>query len=169
MEVTGYMFRHTLRELTHQRDIAAGQFSESLYAFEGDDTPHPDDLMSTYSMCEAKIAQLQTAQHEYNLRVKVEVQGREMSLSEAVKRVGGAGRAEKMWRSCAKDNGRDRYSRRETTRKADEERAVRQVSITDAMNRAKAAAKFASALRMAIETGNATKIEIEGLDPALFD
>lgn len=169
MEVTGYMFRHTLRELTHQRDIAAGQFSEALYAFEGDETPSPVDLMQTYRDCEDRIARLQTAQQEYNLLVKVEVQGRTMSLSEAVKRVGGAGRAEKMWRSCAKDNGRPRYGGRDLTRKADEERAQRQVSITDAMNHAKVAAKFASALRMAIETGNATKVEIEGLDPALFD
>lgn len=169
MKVTGYKLQHTLRELTHQRDIAAGQFTESLYAFVDDDKPNPVKLMETYRDCEDKIAKLQTAQQRYNLAVGVEVLGEKMTLSQAIKLVGGAGRAEKMWRSCAKGTGTDRYSYRNNTRSKDEEQAKRQVSVEDAMLYARKAAKFASALRMAIQVGNATEVEIEGLEPSTFE
>lgn len=169
MKVTGYKLQHTLRELKHQRDIAAGQFSESLYAFEDETKPSPTSLMDTYQDCEAKIARIETAQQRYNMAVQVDVQGVSMPLSEAIKRIEGAGRAEKMWRTCAKDTGRDTYSLRETPRSKDEERAKRQVSVEDAMTFARKAAKFASALRMAVQVGNATEVEIEGLEPSAFE
>lgn len=169
MEVTGYKLQHTVRELTHRRDIAASQFSESLYKFEGDSTPSPTFFMEIYLDCEQKIARLQTAQQRYNLAVEVDVDGNKMTLSEAIKRVGGAGRAEKMWRSCASDKGRDRYHTREITRSKDEIRAERQVSVGTAMELARTAAKFASALRTAIQVGNATTLEVEGLEPSLFE
>lgn len=168
MKVTGYKFQHVLRELAHTRDIAATQFDEGLWVFEGEDKPNPQELMKTYNDTEMKIARLQTAQAEYNLQVMVTVNGEGMSLSEAVKRVGGAGRMEKMWRSVAKNTGRDRFDRYERTRKNDEVRATRTVSVSDAINLAREAAKFASALREAIQVGNATEIDMK-LDPSLFE
>lgn len=169
MLVTGYKLQHTLRELKSQRDIAASQFSESLFAFPDENKATPTALMDAFNSAEEKLAALETAQQRYNQSVEVTVLGRKMSLSQAIKRVGGAGRAEKMWRTCASDKGRDRYSSRDMTRNKDEERATRQISVEDAMQKAKEAGRFASALRAAIAEANSTKIEIEGLDAALFE
>ena len=155
MKVTGYKLQHTLRELSHTRDIAAGQFDSSLKFFPGDEKGDPKAVMAAYLEAEAKIARLQTGQALYNLKVQVDVLGKRMTLSEAVKLVGGAGRAEKMWRSVAAP-------------KKDPIIAQRTITPMEAAALAKEAARWASALREAIQTGNAVEVEIE-LDTALFE
>jgi hypothetical protein len=77
---------------------------------------------------------------------------------------------EKMWRSIAAPR-KDRYSSfdREMTRDKDQERAQRTVSFQEAGERAQQAARFASALREAIQVANATEVEIESLTPDLFE
>lgn len=167
MKITGYKFQHTLRELGHARDIAAGQFDDSLKVFPGETKPSPDAVMTAYMDAEAKIAKLQTAQAQYNLTVQVKVLDKRMSLSEAVKQVGGAGRAEKMWRSVAAPK-KDRYAMDYDTRDPDVLVSQRTISVEAAALRAKDAARWASALREAIQVGNATVVEIE-LDAGLFE
>ena len=85
-----------------------------------------------------------------------------MSLHEAVKRVGGAGRAEKMWRTASSSTGRDKWERRQLTRAEGEVRAVRSVSIQTSMENARTASKYASALREAIQVANGKTLELEG-------
>jgi len=167
MKVTGYKFQHALRELGHARDIAAGQFNDSLKVFPGDKKLEPQTIMASYLKAETQIAKLQTAQAQYNLRIMVTVLGKRMTLSEAVKLVGGAGRVEKMWRSVAAP-AKDRYSSDNDTRDATAIVAVKTITTIEAAALAKQAARWASALREAIQTGNATEIEIE-LDGALFE
>lgn len=167
MQVTGYRFQHALRELGHARDIAAGQFDDSLKVFPGETKARPQDIMKTYLDAEGKIARLQTGQAIYNLKVRVKVLDQAMTLSEAVKLVGGAGRAEKMWRSVAAPV-KDRYGYDRDTRDATAIVSEKTISTNEAAVLAKAAARWASALREAIQTGNATEIDIE-LDPALFE
>lgn len=167
MKITGYRLQHTLRELAHTRDIAAGQFDDSLKVFPGEMKARPQDIMTAYLDAEGKIARLQTGQALYNLKVQVDVLGKRMTLSEAVKLVGGAGRAEKMWRSVAAPK-KDRYSYERDTRDATAVVATATVTTAEAATLAKEAARWASALREAIQTGNATEIEME-LDPALFE
>lgn len=168
MKVTGYMLQNTLRELQHTRDMAASQFDGSLKAFDGEEDKDPRAVMAAYLDAEARIATIQTAQARYNLEVVVPVVGfKVMSLSEAVKRVGGAGRAEKMWRSAAVSK-KDDYSYHKDSRSKDEEYAKNTITPQEALDLAKKAAKFASALREAIQVGNSKELEIEGLDPALF-
>ena len=169
MKVTGYKLQHALREMAHVRDIAAQHFSEGLRVFKGDEYVHPEKAMAMFIAAENKIARLQTAQAQYNLAVTVDVQGETMPLAQAVKLVGGAGRSEKMWRSCAKDTGKDRYSYRENTREAGVKVAQRTVSVDDATAHAKTAAKRASALREAIQVGNATGMDVDGLTPEDFE
>lgn len=167
MKVTGYKFQHALRELGHARDIAAGQFDNSLMKFPGEDKPKPQALMVAYAEAEAKIARLQTAQADYNLRVKVLVLDKTMTLSEAVKLVGGAGRAEKMWRGVAAPK-KDRYGYDHDTRDPDVLVAQKTISVEEAAALAKKAARWASALREAIQVGNATEMEFQ-LEEALFE
>ena len=172
MKTTGYKLRHAIREAEHIKNIAAGQWDDSLHAFPGEDETKaaPQVLMAKYVECENRLAALQLAQTRYNLAVTVTVQGQPMTLCEAVKRVGGAGRAEKMWRAASSAEKKDRYGyNRDLTRNSTEIRAVRTISIEAALLEAKRAARYASALREAIEVGNSTEVEIENLDSSLFE
>jgi len=101
MKITGYKLQHTLRELAHRRDTAAARFDKVLWKFEDQDKATPQQIMKAYRDAEVTIAKLQTAQGRYNLAITVNVLSETMTLAEAVKRVGGAGRMEKMWRSIA--------------------------------------------------------------------
>lgn len=172
MKITGYKLRHAIREAEHIKNLAASQWDDSLHAFpdEMEKKASPTALMAKYRECENRLAQLMLAQTRYNLAVEVEVLGERMTLCEAVKRVGGAGRAEKMWRAAAGGEKKDRYSyRNDLVRNATEVRAVRTISIEDALEQAKRAARYAAALREAIEVGNSTEVDIEGLAPSLFE
>lgn len=170
MKVTGYQLRHAIREAEHMKNLAASHWDDSLFLFEGEEKATPGLLMAKYDTCEDRLARLQTAQARYNLKVEVDVQGTKMTLCEAVKRVGGAGRAEKMWRTAAGGEKKDRYTQdRERVRNVDEIRAQRAIDVEEALRHASRAAKYAAALRQAIEIGNSTEVKIEDLDPSLFE
>jgi len=169
MKVTGYQLQHAVREWGHALAIVNKQWKDSLFAFPGEEGTSPQALMERFRAYENKIAALQTAQARYNLAVTLHVQGVEMTLCEAVKKVSGAGRAEKMWRSAATDTGRDKYSGREMTRREGEIVAVRQVSEETATAAARRAGRYASDLRAAIQVANATEVEIEEVSVDLFN
>jgi len=169
MKVTGYKLLHAMREAINTRDIASEQFKKSLMVFKGDEREDPKKLMDIFWEAERRISAIQTAQMRYNLDIVVNVLGTGMALAEVIKSVGAAGRREKMWRSCAKGTDRDRYGYREDTRNKDEEKAMRTVSVEDAIALAKDASKYAAALREAIAVGNSTEIEVENLTPDLFE
>jgi hypothetical protein len=167
MKVNGYRLQHALRELEHAREVAAQQFNDNILQFASatDNLPLPE-VFARFTRLEKLIARLQTAQTTYNLAVTVTVLGESMPLLQAVKLVGGAGRAEKMWRETVKGKKNDRYSYSEATRNKDAEYAQRAVTVDEAMKHAQHAARVASALREAIQVGNATEVELEGLDEA---
>jgi hypothetical protein len=170
MKVTGFLLREALRRWELRRDTAASQFESSLMRFPDEDKPAPDSLATAFVDAEHAISCLQVAQARYNLLVTIEVMGAVMPLCQGVKRLGGAGRLDKLWRSAVGEK-KDRYGMRdEHTRRADETRAVRVMSIPDAMVRANRAAVFAGALRAAIAKGNGTEIPTSDLllDPALL-
>ena len=170
MKVTGYTLREAIKRWELRRDTAATQFTKALNKFDGEIKASPDDVMKDFNRAEDALSSLQTAQAAYNLANRVQVQAKVMTLGEAVKRIGGAGRAEKMWRVAAAGK-KDRYGSNdaETVRNKDEIRAIAVVSTNHAMTCAHEAAKFASALREAIGVGNAQALEIESLFPALFE
>lgn len=169
VKVTGYKLQGVLRELTARKDVLSAQFEDSRFVFSGENKPNPVALGTEILALERQIASLQTVQSAYNLQVVVLVQGAPMTLAEAVKTVGGAGRIEKMWRSYAKSTGsEDRYGMRTSlTRSKDDEKAERAVSHEEAAAIAKTSGQFASALREAIQLGNAKEVELE-LDESLF-
>jgi hypothetical protein len=166
MLLNGYQLQQLVREAKADRDQWAAQFEPSLKAFPGEDKPSPKQASGEFMLAEMKLAKLQVLQTRYNLAVTVNALGSEMTLLEAIKRVGGAGRHEKMWRSAAAPK-RDRYYHEESTRDKDAVVATRQVSYADAASLRKEAAQEASELRAAIQMGNAQSIELEVEDGLL--
>lgn len=169
MKVTGYLLREKVREWELRRNMANEQFSASLKKFPDEVKRTPVEVVSDFEKAEKAIAYLQAAQARYNLGVQVNVLGETMTLCEAVKRIGGAGRAEALWRSAA-GGKKDRYAYRndDEVRKADEVRAVATITQEEAAKQATRAAKYAGAMRAAIATGNATVVDME-LDTALIE
>lgn len=169
MKITGYKLQHAIRELEQAREVAAQQFADNIMQFESqDDKQELPEVFARFTTLEKKIAQLQVAQANYNLAVQVNVLGEIMPLHQAVKLIGGAGRSEKMWRDVVKGQRTNKYYSPENTRSKDQEYAKRSISVTDAVGAAKHSAKVASALRQAIQLGNATEIELS-LEPSLLE
>lgn len=171
MKITGFKLAFRLRELQEFREMVASQFNDSLFQF-ADETatkPHPNELMSTFAECERKIAVLQVAQARYNLAVTVDVAGQPMTLHEAVKRVGGAGRVIKMWKTAARSEGTNPYQVRSLSRDKDDEHAHRLVPVQECMERSLTANRQANALRQAIQLGNAVELDLNDLTPDLFE
>lgn len=163
MKVTGHILKDAVKRAVMMRDTTASLFDGSVHAFEDDEEKEsPLVVADRFAVWDTEVAKLQTAQARYNLMVEVEVEGRTMTLCEAIKRVGGAGRLEKMWRSVAGVK-KDRYSYRDEslTRDPNEIRAKRQVTQAGALKLANTAAKYAAALRAAIAKGNLTEIEMD--------
>lgn len=173
VQVSGYTLRGAIKRWELRRDTAAKQFTSTLFAFEGEEKTSPDDVAKQFGDCEAAIAALQAAQSRYNLAVAVIVKtpdvSTSMTLCEAVKRLGGAGRVEKMWR-VATNGVKDRYGRGddvEMERDPERVRAHRVLPVKDTLIRATKAAAFANALRAAISEANANKVDID-LDAGLL-
>lgn len=174
-KVTGYQLREALKRWVMRRDTASKQFNETLFQFEEDKNPSdftPEAVAGEFRKADEAVATIEAAQQAYNLKVSFKVQGQDMTLSYAVKRVGGAGRLDKMWRSAATDTGEDRYSIRNKTRQEGERRAQKMIAPTKAMSIADEAARFAGALRAEIAKANATEVALAELgvkiDPALL-
>lgn len=176
MKVTGYLLREAIKQHELRRDAASMAFDGSLKAFPNDEKPKPQELVEQFLASELAIAQLQVAQMRYNLAVTVEVTGQgtyagdKMTLAEAIKRVGGQGRSEKMWRS-ATGGKKDRYASSYGEDEIDPSRVRAKATITvnEAVKLASQAGKRAGAMRAAIATANAKEVEIEDLSPALFE
>lgn len=169
--LTGVQIRERIRAEELRRDLSATEFPTSLYAFEDDDKSlSPAQHAENFLDAERKVAQLQTLQTRYNLLVQLNVLGEKMSLAEAVKRLGGAGRLTKMWTSAAKDEGKDRYGygSDRLTRDKSQERARRQVTKQACAEAAGKAARFAGELRAAVARGNGTPIDFDDVEPSLF-
>lgn len=168
MQVNGYKLREALRRWTLRRDTATGQFPQVLSAFPNEDKPDPKTVAANVLTAETAIAKLQTAQTIYNSRVMLRIHNEPVSLLGCIKRVGGLGRIEKMWRTAATVKA-DRYSYGAETRKADEMVAVRRVTYEAASDMAAQYSRVLAEAREAIATGNAQMVDIEDLDPALFE
>ena len=169
MKTTGYKLREEIRKFELQRDTAINMFKDSLHVFEGESKADPLSLMQKFRDAEFAVVTFQEAQQRYNLKVNIDVQGKKISLAIAVKMLGGAGRAAKLWRDVVAEK-EDRHSYRNTLeRSKDTEVAKRVVKYDFALKEANKADAYAGALRAAIATGNATEVEIEGLEPMLFE
>jgi hypothetical protein len=167
MLVTGYALREAIKQWELRKDAANRVFEDSLKVFPGEDKPHPSKLIEQYLAAEVAIAQLQTAQAQYNLLVSFDFEERTMTLCEAVKSLGGYGRVEKLWRT-ASGGKKERYgSSSDDERDPEKIYAVQVVKPMQGVEQSTIAAKRASALRAGIATGNATTVVIT-LNPELL-
>ncbi len=165
MKITGYKLREALKMAQLELTTIATQFEESLFRFEGEEKTTPRDIIDRVNKLETDIAKLQTAQCLYNLGVNVTIFGCEVTLQEAIKRVGGAGRIAKMWKIAAQGNKVDRWAvAQQMSRKTDDIMAESTVSKVEALEETKSAEKYASTLRNAIAIGNTTERDCTGSD-----
>lgn len=162
MKITGYKLKELVKRTEMVRDAVASLFDGSLHRFADEkDKDTPQNVVERFRKADLALAQVQTIQARYNLAVTVEVLGEKMALMEAVKRVGGAGRIEKMWRSASGEK-KDRYGYRDDlTRDKDSIRAERTLTQGQALELAQEAAKVAGALRAAIAEGNSVEVELD--------
>lgn len=169
MKITGYRIRERLNALLIDHKIASDSFSGTLVYFDEDGQGEtPDSVADRFAEAERQVAGLQALQARYNLSVAVEVQGQKMTLCEAIKRVGGAGRLEKMWRDGSSTlRGVDWRGTPTLKRSKDDVVAKRALTPEDCGKRAVKAARYAAALRAAVAQGNATELELE-CDPSFF-
>lgn len=169
MRVTGYSLREAIKQHELRRDTAARSFKGSLKAFPDDEKETPQAIVDQFTKSEQAIARLQVAQMKYNLVIAVEVLGEKITLAEAIKRVGGLGRTEKMWRTALGPK-EDRYAvYDENVRDPNKVIAKNTIAQSDAVRLAAEAGKKAGAMRAAIAQGNGREVEIEDLDPSLFE
>jgi hypothetical protein len=170
MKVTGYKIKEALKLWTSRRDMAAKQFNDSIWQFEDDNLGlSPQDISAMFAKADDAVAQLQSLQQYYNTQVEFEVAGQPMTLTYAVKKVGGAARMEKMWKTAAEDTGvdRGRWSTRELSRNVDSVHATRMVTTKEAVRISEKAAHEASLLRTAIAVANGVEKEIG--ETTIFD
>lgn len=172
MKTTGYALREAIKQHELRRDTAARAFNGSLKAFEDEkgSKETPNQVVDAFLKAERAIAKLQTAQARYNLLTIVEANGEKMTLSEAIKTVGGIARAEKMWRTATGPKP-DRYSSYHNEDERDPNKVIAKPTVTpsQAVSQATLMGKRAGGLRAAIATANAREVEIEDLDGALFE
>jgi len=171
MKTTGWQIREALKMWELRKGAAEKQFPESLHKFKGEEKDSPQSLIETYLSAELAVARLQVAQMKYNLAFTVMVGDESMSLAEAIKRVGSAGRVEKMWGAVKPTSTRSRYGMGDEpiTRDPTQERAEATLSVKESTKLAELASKRASAFRAAINTGNGREVEITDLDTGLFE
>lgn len=171
--VTGNELREGIRRWELRRDTAFGQFDDSLSKFPEETKPDPKQVAADFNSAEDNIVALQVAQTRYNVLVEVEVQGRQYPLEYVIKRLGGAGRLESMWRGAVGVRKKDRFSSSsfEETRREGEIRKFRTITVQDCIPLADKAAVAAGALRAALSQGNAVRVELSklGLDAKLLE
>lgn len=170
--VTGYKLREAIRVREMERSVLNGQFKDSLTQFADDSKGNPKNIAEQLRKNEEDIATLQVAQDLYNLRVLVKIQGKQISLAEAVARIGGVGRLKDLWHDVANvtadGGGRRRYYDSPLSRDPSQERAKAMITPQEALKEAVSAAKIAAAYRAAIAEGNNQEIDIPDLDAKLL-
>jgi len=171
MNINGYKLREALKFWNAKRDATLSIFEGSLTKFKGEKKKSPDEIMKEFLDVEEAIAELQEEQMRYNISVIVKVRDKEMTLASAIKRIGGVGRVEKIWKIASKPVIKSRYGHVEskiiTSKDKDTEYAERQVSFEEALERASVAGRDAAAYREAIAIGNGREIKTS-LSPDLF-
>ena len=169
MKINGYKLRESMKRFELQRDAAEVRFPHSLYAFEGDKKDSADSIMESLVKAEEGIANLQTVQSAYNLQVRVRVQGTEMTLCNAIKLMGGATRAENLWKIAAgTKKARGSYDPGpQLVRQNDQTVAKAVLGPKGLLERATKASTYAAAIRSAVAQGNATELDLD-MDPKLL-
>ena len=163
MNVTGYALREALKLWELKRDALKDQVEASLYAFPGEEES-VRAIVADLRDAEEATAEVQTVQAQYNASVTVFVPAleRSITLTEAVKRLGGLEREERLWKWAATKASAQRvaYGTDDSVRKADEVRKQRVLSVDECVTEWVRATKATSAMRSAVAVANATARDI---------
>jgi len=160
MKTNGYSLQLKIKDLKNEVESYSIQFANGSTKFSDEEKLGVKEAYDAFAKAEKELARLQTAQTLYNLQVKVVVLNERMTLCEAIKRVGGAGRAEAMWKGLVAPK-KDRYMRDETAvREEGKSYAPKTYTVAEAQAQLRASATYASSLRAAIQEANGTVIEI---------
>jgi len=165
-KVTGYKLQANAKRLKLQIELLRKQFEESIFQFDGEAKQDLATVGQALKKAETEQAQVNHYQSAYNHNVNVVVLGTTMTLDEAIKRVGSAGRLQKLWtKALLGGDGSDtprwsRISNMQTARDKDKEYAQRSMSIEDCQLAVEQASRYNSALREAIQVGNGNEIEL---------
>ena len=166
MKTNGYKLRDAIKYQVMRRDAANLAFNGSLKIFPEEEKETPQQIVQELLLSEKAISELQVAQMKYNLAVIVNVLGESMTLADAIKRVGGIARAEKLWRTVTPEH-RSIYQDDEID--PSKVRSTPTISPKEALKLAQGAAKHSGVFRAAIAAGNGQELEITDLDPGLFE
>jgi hypothetical protein len=173
IKISGYTLREAIKEHELRSNTAATGFDRTLRIFPSEkgtgskDTPQV--VVDRFVEAEIAVARLQTIQAQYNLHVPVIYEGTTITLTQAIKMIGGLSRAEKMWRSVASPK-KDRYAYGDSDNERDpnKERSEAQISQSEAARLSSQMARKAGRLRAAIATANSAEIELD-FDPVLIE
>ena len=168
MKISGYTLREAIKEQTLRSSSAASGFDQTLRAYPSEKGKKdlPQTVVDRFVEAEIAVARLQTVQSQYNLQVQVNYEGSSITLTQAIKMIGGLARAEKMWRSVASPKKDRYYSDPDRDRDPTREHTEPQITQSEATKLSSQLARKAGRLRAAIATANATELDF---DPALLE
>lgn len=160
MKVTGYQLQLQIKDLKRDIDSFSTQFENGKTKFPNEDKLTAAEAYAAFRKAEDQLALVQTRQAVYNNKVKITVDGNQMTLARAIRLVGGAGRGDAMWRSIVAPKKDRFYSDRENSRDSDKIYAEPTYTLEEARLEAVKASKLAAELRQAIQEANASQVEI---------
>ncbi len=169
MRTTGYALQQAIKARQKTRDLLTGQFNGSLTKFENETKRNPLDISDDLERLEREIAELQTAQGLYNTKVLITFDGKDITLLQAVKQIGGLNRITNLWTSVAERSAgasiltgrRQHYGDTyDNVRDKDQDYAKETVSADTAIEKVQASAKKARMLQACISAGNAREVDL---------
>lgn len=176
MKTNGYKLREAIKVWETRKELAEQGLSKALFVFENDrdsicNAENPTFHWEGIEDAEQAIVRLQTAQAQYNLKVKVQVGEMSAPLAYGIKYIGAIQRFVKLWKALLQKGTipDERYARQHAwIRKEDEVHAKK--TLEDEVCRANILhwKQEENKLRARIATANAEEVEIEGLDEELL-
>lgn len=158
-EVNGFQLREAIKR--HQLLLTSAErlFDDSLHRFEGDEALSALEVNDRIVAAGNAVAALQTAQARYNLAVTFSALGRTWTITEAIKRVGAAGKCEQLWRQATGGKSRPSWEReKDRERSKNTEYAKPTITPSQAFTEWEKMAVVAASLRAGLAQANSTKV-----------
>lgn len=167
MQVNGFQIREAIKHWTLTREMAVKVFNDAGFTFPDEQKTSPVDAAEQVRAADEAVARLETFQQAFNASIGMSFNGKQISLSQAVKMIAGVGRLENLWKTYAgkglsgSDGGRRSFGETPSTiRKEGELHAKRVMPLADCVAKAAQFAKQQAALRALISSANGTQITV---------
>jgi YesN/AraC family two-component response regulator len=160
MNVDGIAIQQAIRVVKNNIEILTNQFKNNLFVFPSDDSKDIEKLSDEIKFLHTKLACLHELQQAYNLSVNVYVQGKTVTLSNAVKVLPGYVKLASIWKEASLNTGKSIYDSKSMTRVKDAEYAIRSVSVDNCIEKMKIYDDTVAELRGAITRANSTNITL---------